>query len=236
MSYPAENKTGFPDHNNQQYQYNGQPSGVHSPPPNYQQPFAPDHQQQYQQQQTYGQQTYDQRDYQSPPPQSVQSPQPVHQQSFTQPPPQPQMETKGVHSGQSGQPSDWEHGMCGCFGDMGKCCMTCWCPCITYGRIQHRLRNNTNSEPSNCNGHCWGFCGLMCLCGVQWVLGMMQRGEIRHRYNLDGSGIGDCCRHFWCECCTLIQEDRETETRKALLVPAHQTGYQQQPGMQYPGH
>ncbi|KAK6542833.1 hypothetical protein TWF694_006774 [Orbilia ellipsospora] len=224
MSYAQENKAVYPDYSNNQ-----QPPGGQYPP-NYQNNYpVPDHQQHYQQQ-TYGQ------PYQSPPPQPVVSPQPTHQPSYnnTQPSPQPQMEHKGASH--AGGVQKWEFGMCGCFGDMGKCCLTCWCPCITYGRIQHRLRNHDMSNYSSCNGHCWGFCGLMCLCGVQWVLGLMQRGELRHRYNLEGSGIGDCCRHFWCECCTLIQEDRETETRKALLVPANQTGYQQQAGMNYPGH
>ncbi|KAF3914056.1 hypothetical protein AA313_de0202006 [Arthrobotrys entomopaga] len=232
MSYPQENKAAavYPDYNNnnnQQAPYGAQPAGVQSPPPpNYP---NPDHQQHYQQQ-TFAQ------PFNSPPPQPVTSPQPIHQQSYnnTQPSPQSQMEHKGT--GNAGGVQKWEFGMCGCCGDMGKCCLTCWCPCITYGRIQHRLRSNDMSSYSSCNGHCWGFCGLMCLCGVQWVLGLMQRGEIRHRYNLEGSGIGDCCRHFWCGCCTLIQEDRETETRKALLVPANQVGYQQQAGMSYPGH
>ncbi|KAK6534944.1 hypothetical protein TWF281_006244 [Arthrobotrys megalospora] len=228
MSYQTEPKAVYPDHQ-AQAPY-GQPVSS-PPPPNYQQPQYPQPDYQYQQ---------------SPPPQQFQqypsyqehqhspAPQPISSNPV-QPSPQPQMESKGV-TNHAGHPGPWEHGMCGCFGDMGKCCMTCWCPCITYGKIQHRLRNNDMSNYKSCNGHCWGFCGLMCLCGVQWVMGMMQRGEIRQRYNLEGSGIGDCCRHFWCECCVLIQEDRETETRKALLVPANQAGYQQSAGMAYPGH
>ncbi|KAK6521808.1 hypothetical protein TWF506_002012 [Arthrobotrys conoides] len=226
MSYQAEPKTIYPDHQ-AQAPY-GQP--VHSPPPNYQQQYPqPDHQQQYQQSpppQQFQQYPSYQEHQPSPAPQPVTTP--------VQPTPQPQMEHKGV-TNHAGKPGAWEHGMCSCFGDCGKCCMTFWCPCITYGKIQHRLRNNDMSGHSNCNGHCWGFCALG-ICGVQWVMSMMQRGEIRQRYNLEGSGCGDCCRHFWCECCVLIQEDRETETRKALLVPSNQAGYQQSAGMSYPGH
>ncbi|KAF3926006.1 hypothetical protein ABW20_dc0107800 [Dactylellina cionopaga] len=232
MSYPHETTPVYPD---QQYQTPapyGQPSGYQSPPPNYgQKPFpTPDHQQQHQQYQQY------QQPYATPP---VQSPPPVAQQpSFnSQPAPQPQMEPKGAHGGNGlGKPDEWNFGMCSCFSDCGRCCLTCWCPCITYGRIQHRLRNNDMSNYKTCNGKCWAFCGLMTVCGVQWVLSMVQRGELRHRYNLKGSGCGDCCRHFCCECCALIQEDRELETRKALLVPANQVGYQQQGGMTYPQH
>ncbi|KAK6506701.1 hypothetical protein TWF481_005160 [Arthrobotrys musiformis] len=232
MSYQTEPKAIYPDHQ-AQAPY-GQP--IHSPPPNYQLQYPqPDHQPQYQQSPPPPQQFQ-----QPPPPQQFQQYQ-EHQQSPAPQPvtspvqPQPQMEHKGV-TNHAGQPGSWEHGMCGCFGDCGKCCLTCWCPCITYGKIHHRLRNNDMSNYSSCNGSCWGFCGLMCLCGVQWVMGMMQRGEIRQRYNLEGSGFGDCCRHFWCGCCVLIQEDRETEARKALLVPANQAGYQQSAGMTYPGN
>ncbi|KAK6349483.1 hypothetical protein TWF696_005767 [Orbilia brochopaga] len=204
----------------QEHQYTGAPQQQHYQQPQQQQypPLQPDHQLQYQS------------------PQPI-SPQPVaHSQSYTsaQPTPQPHPEmAKGQVNTHHSGPQKWEHGFCSCFGDMGKCCLTCWCPCITYGKIQHRLRHNDMSGFSSCNGHCWGFCGLG-ICGLQWVMSMMQRGEIRHQYNLEGSGCGDCMRHFCCECCALIQEDRETETRKSLLVPAHTAGYQQQPGMTYP--
>ncbi|KAF3090731.1 hypothetical protein TWF102_007326 [Orbilia oligospora] len=238
MSYQPEPKTIYPDHQ-AQAPY-GQP--IHSPPPNYQQ---------QQQQQHYPQPDHQQQFQQSPPPQQFQQSPPPPQQYPTyqehqhspapqpvttpvQPTPQPQMEHKGI-TNHAGQPGPWEHGMCGCFGDCGKCCVTFWCPCITYSKIQHRLRHNDMSNYSNCNGSCWGFCALS-VCGFQWVMSMIQRGEIRQRYNLQGSGCGDCCRHFCCECCTLIQEDRETETRKALLVPANQAGYQQSAGMTYPQH
>ncbi|KAF3936136.1 hypothetical protein ABW19_dt0200648 [Dactylella cylindrospora] len=214
------------------YQNEPKPYASGTPAPPYTSPVQspqPQYQQQYQQ---YPDQSYQQQ-YQYQTPQIIQSPPPVHQ-----PIPQAQMEHKGHPSGpaQNTRPGEWQHGMCDCFGDCGKCCLTCWCPCITYGRIQHRLRYPDMSNYSSCNGHCWGFCGLMVCCGFQWIMSMMQRGEVRHRYNLDGSGCGDCMRHFCCECCALIQEDRETETRKTLLVPANQAGYQQQQGMTYPGH
>ncbi|KAI8538189.1 hypothetical protein RHMOL_Rhmol09G0083000 [Rhododendron molle] len=29
----------------------------------------------------------------------------------------------------------WSTGLCDCFDDVNNCCLTCWCPCITFGRI-----------------------------------------------------------------------------------------------------
>ncbi|RCV45062.1 hypothetical protein SETIT_9G423000v2 [Setaria italica] len=30
---------------------------------------------------------------------------------------------------------EWSVGLCSCFGDVGSCCLTCWCPCVTFGRV-----------------------------------------------------------------------------------------------------
>ncbi|GFP83545.1 protein plant cadmium resistance 1 [Phtheirospermum japonicum] len=29
----------------------------------------------------------------------------------------------------------WSTGLCDCFSDFRNCCITCWCPCITFGQI-----------------------------------------------------------------------------------------------------
>ncbi|KAG6399046.1 hypothetical protein SASPL_140520 [Salvia splendens] len=29
----------------------------------------------------------------------------------------------------------WSTGLYGCFSDCDSCCLTLWCPCITFGRI-----------------------------------------------------------------------------------------------------
>ncbi|EPS39947.1 hypothetical protein H072_6363 [Dactylellina haptotyla CBS 200.50] len=129
-------------------------------------------------------------------------------------------------------PNNWLHGLCGCFGDCDSCCITFCCPCITYGEVHHRIQNKTQKDYNRCcNVPCWSFAGLM-LCGAQWVMGCMQRGELRRKYNLDGSGCGDCVKHFFCECCTLVQEDRESKTRQQLMV-TNIVGYQAARQMQY---
>jgi hypothetical protein len=38
---------------------------------------------------------------------------------------------------------------------------------------------------------CCGYYALTC-CGMQWIIQMMQRGEIRKKYGLKGNGCTDC--------------------------------------------
>ncbi|KAF8038389.1 hypothetical protein BT93_B1045 [Corymbia citriodora subsp. variegata] len=33
----------------------------------------------------------------------------------------------------------WSTGLCGCFDDVKSCCITFWCPCITFGQISEIL-------------------------------------------------------------------------------------------------
>ncbi|RVD80417.1 uncharacterized protein DFL_008314 [Arthrobotrys flagrans] len=164
----------------------------------------------------------------------VEAPEPsvsANQQGFYQIPLQQQVGVVTIQKPLA--PNDWIYGTCGCFGDCDKCCIGFFCPCVTYGEIHHRMRNKSVSDYNRCcNGPCWGFCGLM-ICGAQWIMGMMQRGEARSKYNMKGSGCGDCIRHFFCQCCSLIQENREVETRKQLLVPANVLGYQPAVAMNY---
>jgi hypothetical protein len=68
---------------------------------------------------------------------------------------------------------------------------------------------------------------------------MLQRGELRAKYNLQGSTLGDCCRPFWCGCRELLQEEKElallTETqRPPPQQQQQQQGYQKvESGMNY---
>jgi hypothetical protein len=49
----------------------------------------------------------------------------------------------------------------------------------------------------------------------------MQLQDVRERYNLKGSCIRDCCKSYYCRCCSLIQaekESKEREVEKKALV------------------
>ncbi|KAF9625559.1 hypothetical protein IFM89_024332 [Coptis chinensis] len=46
----------------------------------------------------------------------------------------------------SKHPVPWSTGFCNCFDDISTCCLTCCCPCITFGRI---------AEMVDRGGTCW---------------------------------------------------------------------------------
>jgi hypothetical protein len=63
--------------------------------------------------------------------------------------------------------------------------------------------------------------------GIAWIPQTMQRGEIRAKFNLKGSGFGDCCRSYWCPWHTLLQEEKELRHLTGLQQPfPQQQGYQ----------
>ncbi|PPS06883.1 hypothetical protein GOBAR_AA13766 [Gossypium barbadense] len=43
----------------------------------------------------------------------------------------------------------WSSGLCDCFSDWRNCCITCWCPCVTFGQIAEIV-----DKGSSCN--VWG--------------------------------------------------------------------------------
>ncbi|XP_072149512.1 cell number regulator 11 [Setaria viridis] len=88
---------------------------------------------------------------------------------------------------------EWSVGLGSCFGDVGTCCLTCWCPCVTFGRVAAVV-----DRGSTC---------------CQWVYTCSKRSSMRAQYNLQESPCLDCCVHFWCDTCALCQEYRELEKR-----------------------
>ncbi|KAJ5817638.1 hypothetical protein N7447_007646 [Penicillium robsamsonii] len=79
------------------------------------------------------------------------------------------------HPGQSMHPNQemkgggWSNGLCEC-SNFGICCLGMLCPCILYGKTQHRLSMKSKKEdPTNmlgyetCNASCTGM-GLLCGC------------------------------------------------------------------------
>jgi hypothetical protein len=47
-------------------------------------------------------------------------------------------------------PNKFQFGLFDCFSPFSTCCLTCWCPCVTYGRIKERERGER--DPSGVNG------------------------------------------------------------------------------------
>ncbi|KAJ5747169.1 uncharacterized protein N7511_008865 [Penicillium nucicola] len=128
-----------------------------------------------------------------------------------------------THPNQEVRGGGWSNGLCE-FSNFGICCLGLICPCILYGRTQHRLTMKSRKEdPTNmlayetCNGSCTGM-GL--LCGCQWLMATVQHTRIRKSYGIQGDIASDCVRATCCTCCTLIQDEKEILKREGQRARA----------------
>ncbi|KAF8723699.1 hypothetical protein HU200_021662 [Digitaria exilis] len=103
---------------------------------------------------------------------------------------------------------EWSVGLCSCFEDVSTCCLTCWCPCVTFGRVAEIVDRGSTS--CFMNGTLYF---LLLYIGCPWVYSCSKRSSMRAQYNLQESPCLDCCVHFWCDTCALCQEYRELEKR-----------------------
>ncbi|KAJ7282032.1 PLAC8 family-domain-containing protein [Mycena rebaudengoi] len=112
---------------------------------------------------------------------------------------------------------EWSHGLCDCCGACGTFCYSWWCPCIVHGKNKQRLRHLVDRgtpDPdggSCCSGSCWAHCCLNSFTGLGFILQMINRGDVRSRYSIEGGGCGDCCKSCCCGPCDLTQTSREIE-------------------------
>ncbi|KAL4973977.1 PLAC8 family-domain-containing protein [Aspergillus desertorum] len=121
------------------------------------------------------------------------------------------------HPNQQIKGGGWSHGLCDC-SSIGTCLLGIVCPCILYGRTQHRLSMRSRKEdPTNMLGYetCNGSCTAMAfLCGCQWLFATIQHTRTRKAYAIQGSIASDCVRATCCTCCTLIQDEKEIRKRE----------------------
>lgn len=146
---------------------------------------------------------------------------PVPQQVYASPHP-PMVNPQGAVP-----PQPWANRFCGGYSPCSVCCEAYWCPCFLFGKIHHRVRNQSMTNYSSFNVACLGYCVALHF-GFAWVPQMLQRGEIRAKYNLKGSSCGDCCRSYWCSWRELLQEEKEMRLRTQGQQPLQppQQGYQ----------
>ncbi|XP_039126825.1 cell number regulator 2-like [Dioscorea cayenensis subsp. rotundata] len=106
---------------------------------------------------------------------------------------------------QSQQKVSWSTGLCGCCDDVGNCCITCWCPCITFGQIAEIVDRGSTS----CGVSGAIYLLLMLTIGCNCVYSCFYRKKMRSQYSLSSSPCNDCLVHCCCESCALCQEYRE---------------------------
>ncbi|TVY75588.1 Plant cadmium resistance-like protein [Lachnellula suecica] len=101
----------------------------------------------------------------------------------------------------------------------------CFCPCVVVGRNHHRIARGTDAGYDTCNGWCMGWTALACFGGCGWILQMIDRGDMRDKYDLEGSGCGACCTSFWCGCCEAIQTSKQLDYEQVSQNPGVPAGY-----------
>ncbi|KAB2599868.1 cell number regulator 10-like [Pyrus ussuriensis x Pyrus communis] len=102
-----------------------------------------------------------------------------------------------------GLKSEWSSGIFGCGNECSTCCITYFCPCVTFGRIAEIVDEGKS---------CCTYCGLM-LFGLQWLYSCFYRQKLRAKYNLPDKPCCDCGVHFFCDSCALCQEHAELKER-----------------------
>ncbi|XP_071680011.1 cell number regulator 11-like [Lolium perenne] len=101
-------------------------------------------------------------------------------------------------------PGKWSVGLCDCFGDCGTYCLTCWCPCITFGRIAEITDRGYML-------HAWDSVCFARVYRLQLVIFLYQMLLNAGTIQNPGSPFMDCCVHMCCESCALCQEYKELE-------------------------
>ncbi|XP_077236127.1 protein PLANT CADMIUM RESISTANCE 2-like [Tasmannia lanceolata] len=110
---------------------------------------------------------------------------------------------------QSRTPQPWSTGLFGCFEDVPNCCITCCCPCITFGQMAEIIDRGSNSCVMS--GAIYAL--IMALTGCACLYSCFYRSKLRSQYTLPEDPCTDCLVHCCCESCALCQEYRELKFR-----------------------
>ncbi|XP_048441016.1 protein PLANT CADMIUM RESISTANCE 2-like isoform X1 [Pyrus x bretschneideri] len=111
----------------------------------------------------------------------------------------------------------WSTGLFDCFSDPKNCCVTLWCPCITFGQIAETV--DKGSIPCCASGALYIL--IACVTAFPCIYSCFYRSKMRQQYTLDGSPCGDCLVHCFCEGCALCQEYRELKFRGFNMKPGN---------------
>ncbi|XP_059655362.1 protein PLANT CADMIUM RESISTANCE 2-like [Cornus florida] len=118
----------------------------------------------------------------------------------------------------------WSTGLCNCFDDVPNCCMTLWCPCVTFGRIAEIVDKGSTS----CGTSGALYALIACLIGCPCCYSCFYRSKMRQQYALHESPCNDCLIHCCCESCALCQEYRELKNRGVDMIIGWQGNVERQ--------
>ena len=109
----------------------------------------------------------------------------------------------------------WSTGLLDCMEDRGNCCLTCVCPCITFGLVAEIVDRGSTS--SGTSAALYAVTGAMTGWQCSWVYSCFYRTKMRAQYGLQEAPFPDCCVAFFCEPCAICQEFRELRNRGFVM-------------------
>ncbi|KAI8787030.1 protein PLANT CADMIUM RESISTANCE 3 [Biomphalaria glabrata] len=96
--------------------------------------------------------------------------------------------------------TQFQHGLFGCFDNIGLCLITYFVPCYTFGK-------NAEAVGDSCL-----LCALAYFVPILNIVGLVSvRGKIRSSRNIEGSVITDILSVICCHLCALVQEAQEVQ-------------------------
>ncbi|CAJ2676100.1 unnamed protein product [Trifolium pratense] len=119
---------------------------------------------------------------------------------------------------------EWSTNLCNCCSNVEICCLTFWCPCITFGRVAEIIDKGSTS--CGYSGTLYTLISLVlgCCC----LYSCCYRSKMREQYGLKGNDCTDCMIHCCCETCALCQEYRELHNRGFNMVIGWHRNVEQQ--------
>ena len=96
--------------------------------------------------------------------------------------------------------AEWQHGLFGCFDNIGICIVAYFVPCYTFGK-------NAEAVGEGCLP-----CGVAFLVPIVNIFAWIKiRGKIREQRGITGSTINDLLMICCCGICALVQEAQEVQ-------------------------
>ncbi|CAM8926893.1 hypothetical protein QQ045_022164 [Rhodiola kirilowii] len=104
--------------------------------------------------------------------------------------------------------NEWTTGLCGCCEDSSNCCITCCCPCITFGQNAEILERGATSCPAS-----GAIFFALSYVGWAFLYSCSYRSKLRKAYSLPAEPCADVLVHCFCSPCAICQEYRELKNR-----------------------